>query len=99
MSRGGTLMSKFVGRAKARGSFGQFKAVRRSQLLRTTSLAPSVLLLSLGAPMAAPAQPPIVAAPVAVVVVNNNDCDDVGDCIFISTVCGASIDLTNNGTL
>src|SRR5262249_37045599 len=76
--------------------------VTRSSLLCGTALGLTLLIFSGLAPTPAAAQqalPPIVNSPTDQTIINNNNCNFAGDCIFISTINGAFIDLTNNGIL
>src|SRR5262249_15475594 len=79
--------------------------VTKSSLLCGTALGLTLLIFSGLAPTPAAAQqalfPPIVNATTDQTITNNNPCNFAGpgDCIFISTVSGAFINLTNNGLL
>ena len=75
--------------------------VTRSSLLCGTALGLTLLFSGLApTPAAAQQAVNIVASPVPVVVNNPLNCAfNLGDCIFISTINGASITLTNNGIL
>src|SRR5262245_32055431 len=74
--------------------------VTKSSLLCGTALG-LVLIFGGLAPTPVVAQQAVNIGPTAVDqnIINNADCVFVGDCIFISTINGALINLTNNGIL